>query len=76
MDKQLTPAEVGQILGYKDHATIRRVMRKMIHMENPLRVTEKALMAWINERTFRPGGAEGQPAQAPTRIPRRKGGTA
>ena len=76
MDKHLTPTEVGQILGYKDPATIRRVMRQMIHTENPLRVTEKALTAWINERTFRPGGAEVQPAQAPTRIPRRKGGTA
>ena len=80
MDKQLTPAEVGQILGYKDQATIRRVMRKMIHMENPLRVTEKTLEAWISQRTYGPGGGtkakqtRRRTEETMNRIPRRKGG--
>ena len=79
MDRQLTPAEVGQILGYKDPDTIRRIMRQMIHMENPLRVTERALEAWISERTYKPVNfyTDAVPTiKAEDRIPRRRGGTA
>ena len=35
--------------------TARAYMRKMIHTENPLTVTEGALMAWERERTHGPG---------------------
>ena len=80
MTKQLTPAEVGQILGYKDGDTVRRIMRQMVHMENPLRVTEKTLEAWISQRTYGPGGGtkakqtRRRTEETANRIPRRKGG--
>ena len=77
MDKQLTPAEVGQILGYKDQETVRRIMRQMIHMEGPLRVTETELQKWINERTYKPVNFYTEAVlevSAADRIPRRRGG--
>lgn len=73
MDKLLTPAKVAEILGYKDTDTARRIMREMIHMENPLRVTEKALEGWINERMYRPA-ADAKAAPAEGRFPRRRNG--
>ena len=75
IENQLTPAEVGKILGYKDMETVRRIMRQMIHMENPLRVTENALRAWIGMRTFKPMSfyTETEPViTAEDRIPRRR----
>lgn len=73
MDRMLRVKEVGEILGYRTPDVIRKTMRQMVHMEQPLRVSESALQAWINQRTFRP--AE-QAAEQPTRIPRRRGGRA
>lgn len=72
MEKMLTPADVAEILGYKDQDTARKIMRGMIHMENPLRVTEKALEGWINERMYRPAAQTAAPAQG--RFPRRRNG--
>lgn len=77
MDRMMTPAEVGKILGYKDQETVRRIMRQMIHMEGPLRVTETELQKWINERTYKPVNfyTEDVPeVSAADRIPRRRGG--
>ena len=77
MDRMMTPAEVGKILGYKDQETVRRIMRQMIHMEGPLRVTETELQKWINERTYKPVNlyTEAVPEiSAADRIPRRRGG--
>lgn len=34
--------------------TARRYMRRMDHMEKPLRVTEEAVMAWEMSRTLEP----------------------
>ena len=74
MERWMGMKEVGAILGYKTPDLIRRTMRQMVHMEKPLRVSESALQAWINQRTYRPAGqAEGQ-APAEGRIPRRRGG--
>lgn len=75
MERMLDVKEVGKILCLKDPDVIRRKMREMIHMEGPLRVSESALQAWINQRTYRPAGAKrdaGVPAEE--RIPRRRGG--
>lgn len=69
MERMLDVKEVGQILSLKDPDVIRRKMREMIHMEGPLRVSESALQAWINQRTYRPAGTA-----AEERIPRRRGG--
>lgn len=75
MDRLMKPAEVAEILGMKDKDAVRRIMRQMVHMEKPLRVSEAALQGWINARTYRPVSEEkGQAAQAEGRIPRRRGG--
>ena len=71
MERMLTPAEVARVMGYKDLETARKIMRKMVHMEGPLRVTEKALEGWINERMYRPAA---EPAPAEGRFPRRRNG--
>ena len=73
MDRMLGMKEVGAILGYKTPDVIRRTMRQMVHMERPLRVSESALQAFINQRTYRPAG---QAEEQVTRIPRRRGGRA
>ena len=52
MDRLLKPAEVGAILGYRDMNRVREIMRSMVHMESPLRVTEKALEKWMNQRMY------------------------
>jgi hypothetical protein len=74
MERMLDVKEVGQILSLKDPDVIRRKMREMIHMEGPLRVSESALQAWINQRTYRPAGAKAAGVPAEERIPRRRGG--
>ena len=38
--------------------TASRYMRKMPHMEKPLRVTEQAVEAWELGRTFEPDGSK------------------
>ena len=38
--------------------TARRYMRKMPHMEKPLKVTEQAVEAWELGRTFEPDGTK------------------
>ena len=38
--------------------TAQRYMRKMPHMEKPLRVTEQAVEAWELGRTFEPDGSK------------------
>lgn len=75
MDRLMKPAQVAEILGMKDMDAVRRIMRQMVHMEKPLRVTEGALQGWINARMYKPvGGEKTQAAQAEGRIPRRRGG--
>ena len=67
--------EVGEILGYRDADKVRRIMRGMVHMEGPLRVSESALQAWIAQRTYRPAEETGTGFEPATgRIPRRRGG--
>lgn len=34
--------------------TARKYMRNMVHLENPLMVTERAVMDWERKRTFPP----------------------
>ena len=75
MDRMLSVKEVGEILSLRDPDVIRRKMREMIHMEGPLRVSESALQAWINQRTYRPAGEQGDATPGEMkRIPRRRGG--
>ena len=55
--------------------TAYKAMHDMPHLERPLRVTEAALWAWINEQTINPKGKKKTPYRAvkiPDRIPRRK----
>ena len=80
MDRLMKPAEVAEALGYRDMNRVREIMREMIHMESPLRVSEKALEKWINQRMYegiRCGGGDPSTSLRMTkegRIPRRKGG--
>ena len=76
MDRWMNAKEVGRILGYKDPDAVRRIMRSMVHMEEPLRVSESALEGWIAQRTFRPGGEkfDKAPDAAEGRFPRRRNG--
>ena len=73
MDRLMTPAEVADILGYKDVGVAREIMRSMVHMEKPLRVTERALQGWISQRMQGGGTATAEKAEATDRIPRRRG---
>ena len=83
MDRLLKPAEVAEALGYRDMNRVRKIMRSMVHMEGPLRVSEKALEKWVNQRMYE--GCAVQPSavsrdssttlgMTPDRIPRKKGG--
>lgn len=76
MERWLRATTVAEILDYKDMDKVRLIMREMVHMENPLRVTESALEAWIAQRVYRPAGnrAESRTSRAEGRIPRRRGG--
>lgn len=80
MTKLLTPADVAAHLSVKPR-TAAKYMRQMEHMEQPLRVTEAALSAWIAGRTVAPAETKAamtarrrkaQTAGAPARIPRRR----
>ena len=76
MDRLIKPAQVAEILGMKDMDAVRRIMRQMIHMEKPLRVTEGALQGWISGKMYQPvhkNGKEGTQT-AEDRIPRRRRG--
>lgn len=75
LEKMLRPAEVAEILGYRDLDRVRAIMREMIHMEKPLRVPVSALQTWINERTYTVSQRTGKTVTATgDRIPRRRGG--
>lgn len=72
MDRLLNAKQVAGIIGYKDMARVRKIIRECVHLENPLRVSESALEAWINQKMYRPV-MEAQ-AEVVDRIPRRRGG--
>ena len=77
MERWLRATTVAEILDYKDLEKVREIMRQMVHMENPLRVTESALEAWIGQRVYRPAGTAKKETKKPAaegRIPRRRGG--
>lgn len=77
MERMMRAKAVAEILDYKDMDAVRRIMRGMVHMENPLRVSESALQGWIAQRTYRPAGADAEThamAQEGGRIPRRRNG--
>lgn len=76
IEPMLKAAQVAQILGYKDDDKAREIMRQMVHMERPLRVTAKALEKWIGERMYQPvqESGKGRTQQAEDRIPRRRRG--
>ena len=48
--------------------TARKYMRQMIHMENPLAVTESALLAWERERTVCPEDNRTKPKRRPAKL--------
>ena len=75
MERLLSAKEVAGIVGFRDMDRARRVIRECVHTENPLRVSESALQAWISNRTYRAGGSDAmvEDAQGETRIPRRRG---
>ena len=76
IEPMLKAAQVAEILGYKDDDKAREIMRQMVHMERPLRVTAKALEKWISERMYQPvhNSGTGRTQQAEDRIPRRRRG--
>ena len=46
--------KICDLFGFKDARTARKIMREMEHTENPLLVTESAVMRWIQKRTLPP----------------------
>lgn len=49
--------------------TARKYMRQMIHMEDPLAVTESALLAWEHERTVHPEDNRTKPKRRVKLVP-------
>ena len=72
-ERMLRPAEVAEILGYRDMDRVREIMREMVHMEKPLRVTVSALQKWIDGKTYMAGSQEAGKEGTENRIPRRRG---
>ena len=54
MDKLYSVKDVCERYQFKDARTARKVMRDMVHMENPLMVSERALMEWEQRKTLPP----------------------
>ena len=55
MEKLLTPDDVAEVLRVS-RRTAYRIMHQMPHIENPFRVAESGLRAWLYERTAQPEG--------------------
>ena len=53
MTKLLTPADVAGILQVSKRSAY-DYMGQMVHLQNPLRVTEQALQDWINKHAVDP----------------------
>ena len=75
MTRYLASKEVVEMLSVSVR-TARAYMRKMVHVEKPLRVQEDVLEAWINSRTYMPIEDPGsvirrEQVSVPDRIPRR-----
>lgn len=75
MEKLLKVEEVAEVLQVSKK-TAYGYMGQMIHMENPLRVSEGSLRAWINERTRAPEekgrAGKAQTRSGSTRMPMEK----
>ena len=70
--RMYTPDDVAEILQVK-RRTAYTYIQEMEHTENPLRVTEEALQAFIDGRTVAPREKPGTKAKAPViRIDRRR----
>ena len=54
MEKLLSARDIAERYEISER-TAMRYMRKMRHMEKPLRVTERAVEEWENAKTFEPG---------------------
>ena len=54
IDTIYTVKGICDLFGVKDARTARKIMRDMEHTENPLLVTERAVMAWIEKKTLPP----------------------
>jgi predicted DNA-binding transcriptional regulator AlpA len=67
MVKLLKPEEVAKILNVS-RRTAYEYMRQMPHMEEPFRVAEEALEAWIRAKTVAPRGPVVMPKKPARRI--------
>lgn len=65
----LRPKDIAERYNVCENTAI-KYMRKMIHMENPLSVTEEALAQWERERTVGPQTTD-EMAKARKKITRR-----
>ena len=54
----LTSKDIGSDLQVSDD-TARRIMRKMEHLERPLRVRSETYQKWLYESMVRPGESSG-----------------
>ena len=54
MNKLLTVSDIQERYNLKSATTARAYMRRMEHMEKPLRVTEAAVARWEESRTINP----------------------
>ena len=77
MPKLLKSSDIAEMMGVSID-TARNYMRAMLHTEKPLRVSEAAFEAWLNQRTYRASSETAAAAEisssAPDRIPRRRNG--
>ena len=65
MERLLKPADVAARYGVTVK-TARAYMKKMVHQENPLTVTENAVAAWDAKRTVDP---DARPAKRAKKAP-------
>lgn len=68
MDKLLTVDDVAGILQVS-RRTAYTYMRQMVHMERPMRVTEKALAGWITGRMTAPADKTMMPREGKQKAP-------
>lgn len=71
MEKLLNPADISARYGFKDknHRKAKQRMREMEHLENPLLVTESAVLAWERLHTEPPSNRLRQTKKKRNPIP-------
>lgn len=69
LEKLLTAKDIAERYGMSEK-TATRYMRQMEHMEKPLRVTEKAVIAWEIGKLYGPKQGKETPARVIRAVPK------